>query len=655
MFAFQDRAISKLAPVLAGLWAGVLAVGALGAQANKPAEANPTLSTRVVAYQIEARLDVVKKTLDASETLTYRNLTGQLLQEFPFHLYLNAFQPQSTFMGEVRRDYPGFEWKDEYRGLIEVKSFQVVGQGDLTSQMKFIQPDDGNPLDRTVFQVRVPRRVAPNAEVQFKMLFHAKLPEIQARTGAKRDFFMVAQWFPKVGVWWKGAWNCHQFHDTTEFFADFGTYDVKLTVPRNYVLGASGEEVAQISNPDGMKTVAYRGGDIHDFAWTAWPDFRIVDDAWTGSAGAVKIRLLMSPEHLAQASRYLRALKGTLERFDRWYGPYPYKQITLVDPPHGAMRAGGMEYPTLFTAGTTCWMPKGLRLPELVTVHEFGHQYWYGMVATNEFEEAWLDEGINSYTEVKVMDSLYGRAGSAIDLWGVTLSDADYERCDYLGMPDTDPLTRRAYQFMTGGAYGAVSYGKTATMLLTLEGMIGEEALRGALDTYFMRYRFTHPTGDDFLRTVQEVSGRDLRWFYDQVVYGTQVLDYAVQSIRSERVDWFEENPPHAKKGETLYRSTVLVRRRGDFVFPLQVEVRFDNGEKLREQWDGRDRWIRYTYLKKAKIVSAEIDPDHKVWLDRNLFNNSRTSKPNRGGTLKLANTWLFVTQFFAQLLAWLC
>ena len=112
--------------------------------------------------------------------------------------------------------------------------------------------------------------------------------------------------------------------------------------------------------------------------------------------------------------------------------------------------------------------------------------------------------------------------------------------------------------------------------------------------------------------------------------------------------------PPAEKKGETLYRSTVLVRRKGDFIFPVEVKVKFDNGERVREKWDGRDRWIRYTYQKKAKIVSAEIDPDHRVWLDANLFNNSLTREPNRAATRKLSNYWLFLTQLFAQLLAWM-
>jgi hypothetical protein len=621
---------------------------------------------RVVAYQIEARLDAVKKTLDATETLTYQNLTGRPLEEFPFHLYLNAFQPKSTFMRETRLGNPAFTWNEKNFGSIEVRSFEASGFGNL--KQEFIQPDDGNSDDRTVFRVRLPKPLAPGAQIQFKIAFHDQLPQVFARTGYKRNFFMVAQWFPKVGVWWHGAWNCHQFHRNTEFFADFGTFDVKVTVPQSFVLGSSGDLVSSVVHPDGTKTVTYHAEDIHDFPWTAAPDFHLIEDSWTGtvrlrspslsevegSAGTVKIHLLMSPGHLGQAGRYLQSLKGTLDRFDRWYGPYPYDRITVVDPPHGAGRAGGMEYPTLITAGTAWWMPAGLRVPELVTIHEFGHQYWYGMVATNEFEEAWLDEGINSYTEVKIADSLYGPGRSVLDLWGLTADDAGYQRLSYISLPDTDPMTRYAYQFMNGGAYAGITYGKTATVLLTLEGMIGEETLRRALHTYFMRYRFTHPTGEDFLKTLEEVSGRDLRWYFNQAVYGTNILDYEILSLSSDRVDWYEKKPAAPRPGQTLYRDTVLVHRKGDFLFPVTVEIKFDNGEKIREHWDGRDRWVRYSYEKKAEVVSAEIDPDHQLWLDRDLFNNSRTAKPNRQASRKIEAYWLVVTQFLAQLVAWL-
>jgi hypothetical protein len=611
-----------------------------------------TLSERVVAYRITARLDAQKKTIDATETLTYRNLTGRPLDAFPFHLYLNAFHPESTFYRELHRQGGRSPWEEEHRGSIEVKKLEVAGQGDLTSAIEFIQPDDDNVKDKTVFQVRLPKAIAPGASVEFRIVFQDKLPETVARTGYERDFVFAAQWFPKVGVWWRGAWNCHQFHANTEFFADFGTFDVELTVPQNYIVGSTGNEISSVANSDGTKTLTLHAEDIHDFSWTADPHFQVYDDSWQGSAGTVKIRVLMQPDHERSAPRYIHALKGTLQKFDEWYGPYPYDRITVVDPAHGSA-AGGMEYPTLITGDTAWLMPRGVLLPELVVEHEFGHQYWYGMVASNEFEDAWLDEGINSYTEVKIMDALYGAGRSAINRWGLTLGDADFQRLTYLIEPESDPMTRSAWQYMNGAAYGGVTYGKTASVLLTLESIIGEETLRRAISAYFMRYRFTHPTEEDFLKTVEEVSGQNLRWYFDQAVYGTQVLDYSVESIVSERADWFVENREE-KKGEKFYRSHVLVRRMGDFVFPVEVEIKFDDGETLREHWDGKDRWMRFTYLKKSRVASATVDPGRRVLLDRNLFNNSKTRDADARATRKLANLWRVLVQMLGQALAWL-
>jgi aminopeptidase N len=461
---------------------------------------------------------------------------------------------------------------------------------------------------------------------------------------------MGAQWFPKVGVWWRGAWSCHQFHRSAEFFSDFGTYLVKLTVPRELVLGATGEQVASADNADGTRTVTFRADDVHDFAWAADPRFEVREDVWRGGSAPVRIRLLMQPDHLKQVPRWLFALEGALDRFQHWYGPYPYGQLTVVDVPHGA-RASGMEYPTLITVGTRSWMPAAVRAPEVEVIHEFSHQYWYGMVATNEAEEAWLDEGLTTYTTTKVLDSLYGPRTSYASLGSIKVGMAELLRLQYRDEADTDPLARPAWQYLTNSAYQAVNYGKAACVLLTLEGLVGEERLRNALRAYFRRHRFTHPTGEDFAHVVEETTGQDLRAFFDQAVRGTQVLDYEVLSLDWDPVEWFW--PAAGAEGD-LFRSAVVVHRRGDFILPVEVEVRFDDGDTVREKWDGRDRWVRYTYDRKSRAVSAQVDPEGKVWLDRSLLNNGLAIASDSRATRKLANRWLFLTQLLGQCLAWL-
>jgi hypothetical protein len=616
------------------------------------------MSERVVHYEIDAKYDAGKHIVDATEVLTYHNLTGQPLDHFPFHLYQNAFQPNATWVRETKveggRDVSYEKWEDKDYGSEEIRSLEVVGQGDLTANVQYIQPDDGNKDDKTVVDVHLPKPVAPGEYVQFKIAFQTKFPETQARSGWKRDFVLGGQWFPKVGVFWHGAWNCHQYHAFTEFFADFGVYDVKLTVPQIEVVGASGVKVGEVNNPDNTKTVAYHGDDIHDFAWTASPRYKVKEDGvYRGQMGPVQMRILMQPAHWSQVGRHEKILRESLEQFESRYGPYPYKTITLVDPE--SAEAGGMEYPTFITGDTSWFMPDGLYGPELVIEHEFGHQYWYGMVATNEFEDAWMDEGINSYSEVKVLDSILGKNTSILNMAGATLSEREMQRLGYISAADVDPIVQNAYAYYNNDSYFGITYGKTASVLLTLEGIIGEDTMAKAMRTYFMKYRFTHPTKEDFLKTIEEVSGRDLRWYFYQAIYGSPVMDYKVLRIESFPVNWYEEKKSAFQKEDknTVYRSFVWLQRKEDFVMPVDVEVKFENGEKVREHWDGVSRWTRFTYEKKTKVESAEIDPDHTIQIDRNDFNNSYTAEANGKPARKVTNYWVFLTQWLGQALAW--
>jgi hypothetical protein len=616
------------------------------------------MSERVVHYELDAKYDAAKHIVDATEVLTYHNLTGHALDHFPFHLYQNAFQPNSTWIRESKiagsRDVSYEKWEAKEYGSEEIKSLEVVGEGDLTSQVQYIQPDDGNKDDKTVVDVHLPKVIAPGAYVQFKIAFQTNFPETQARSGWKRDFVLGGQWFPKVGVFWHGAWNCHQYHAFTEFFADFGVYDVKLTLPQFEVVGASGVKVGEVNNSDSTKTVSYHGDDIHDFAWTASPRYRVKEDGvFQGQMGPVQMRILMQPAHWSQVERHENILRESLEHFESWYGPYPYKTITLVDPE--SAEAGGMEYPTFITGDTNWFMPAGIYLPEIVVEHEFGHQYWYGMVATNEFEDAWMDEGINSYTEVKVLDSILGEKTSGINMAGATIGEREQQRLGSIGVADLDPIAEKAYDYYSFDSYGGITYGKTASVLLTLESIIGEDTMAKAMRTYFMKYRFTHPTKADFLNTIQEVSGKDLKWYFDQAIYGSPVMDYKVLRLESYPVNWYEKKGNAFEKEDknTVYRSYVWLQRKEDFVMPVEVEIKFDNGEKVREHWDGVSRWTKFTYEKKAKVESAEIDPDHKIQIDRNDFNNSYTEEANPKPARKLENFWMFLTQWVAQALTW--
>ncbi len=236
-------------------------------------------SPRNASYSIDVRLDHLNRTLHGRETIRWRNISNQPTSELQFHLYWNAWRDTSstwlrerrlagndaagaaTMRGDRRRSPPS--------GLKQPDGTLL----DLTRQQRFIAPDDGNTADRTVMAVSLPREVAPFEVVEVVLEWRAKVPRTFARTGYVNDYYFIAQWFPKLGVLEDGGWNTHQFHSATEFYSDYGSYDVRIIAPRHFVVGASGFEAQRIDNVDGTTTHHYRAEDVHDFAWTASPRF----------------------------------------------------------------------------------------------------------------------------------------------------------------------------------------------------------------------------------------------------------------------------------------------------------------------------------------------------------------------------------------------
>ena len=620
------------------------------------------LSPRLANYQIDVTLDPATKKLTGRETLTWRNSSNDVIRELPFHLYLNAFRnDKSTFMresgGQLRGDEIDRSAKESSYGFIDIVSMKTRNGEALPYQ--FIQPDDANRDDRTVVRVLLSKPVGPGETIVLDIQFRAKLPKIFARTGFSRDYFLVGQWFPKIGVYepagtrysTQGQWNCHQFHADSEFYADYGVYDVNITTPKEYWVGATGLMTGEKAGPKNTKTTRWHAEDVVDFAWTASPHFQVVDGQWKRpSGGAVKIELLMQPEHLHQAGRHLDAAKRALAYFDKHLGRYPFPNLTVVDPPLHASGSAGMEYPTFITAGTAWFLPDGARFPEIVTVHEFGHQYFMQLLASNEFEEAWLDEGFNQYYEGRIMDDWYGSRSSQIDLFGFRMGDLESSRDSYVHQdnPAIGSSFGNTWQ-LPEGQYGVLTYSKTATWLRTLEGLVSRRVMDEIMQAYLIRWRFKHPNAQSFIDIVNEIVpkrlgqryGPDMNWFFDQALYGDKVVDYQLRSIKN-------------KKQGSRQQSTITVQRNGDGQMPVDVRVHFDNGKELRLFWDGKARQRTFTLTEKADVVWATVDPEQKIYMDTNLNNNSLTLKPSSAPAAKFATKFLFWVENWMQWLAWL-
>ncbi|HEV2984597.1 MAG TPA: M1 family metallopeptidase [Vicinamibacterales bacterium] len=627
----------------------LLVVGSGAVSVSVPASAAEALSPRNANYTIAARLDPASRTITGSETIVWRNITTTTATELRFHLYWNAWKDtRSTFMREAQlgsgSGRQSFRRPDEW-AHIEVSAIRMSAPAaaDLTTAQRFVAPDDDNPNDETVMAVSLPQPIGPGGSVTLELAWSAHVPRTFARTGVIGNFFFIAQWFPKLGVLEDDGWNCHQFHAHTEFFSDYGVYDVALRVPQGWVVGATGLQRDRRDNGDGTTTHRYVQEDVHDFAWTTSPDYLERAARFEHpTLPPVDMRLLLQPEHAAQADRHFDATRTTLKYYGEWFGPYPYGHITIVDPAFQS-GAGGMEYPTLFTAGTRWIAPAQVTTPEGVTVHEAGHQFWYGIVGNNEFEDAWMDEGINTFATARAVAQVYDPNFLALRYFGgfipwvvkdITLMRetegnrlAGYRRDAKADVPSTP--TFRYYPPTSG----SITYNKTALWLNTMERLLGWPVFQRILATYFERWKFKHPKPRDFFDAANQVAGRDLGWYFDQVYESSNVVDYGVQDISvttdaAGTTDSSDTSDTSDASDREQWHSRVTARRYGEAVFPVDIVVSFENGEKVTEHWDGKYRWKLYAYDRPSPVLSAAVDPDRILLLDVNYTNNSMTRRP---------------------------
>lgn len=611
------------------LVSAALCLSATFAASSAQTPAPAALSPRNANYTLTADLDDAAHVINGSGTIRWRNITKNPTSELRFHLYWNAWRDdKSSWIKETalgRVSMAGRPAAD--RGSIDLKTLTLGGQ-DLLGVSKFIAPDDGNADDRTVLQVPLSKAVAPGESIELNVSWTSHVPRPYSRTGVLGHYYFIAQWFPKLGVLEDAGWNCHQFHAATEFFSDFGNYDVTLTTPRGWNIGTTGVQAAAAPPASGDRmSTSFSAHDVHDFAWTTSPDFVVTTrDFNEPGLPPVTMRLLLQKEHSTeeQIDRHFNSTAIALRNYGKWFGPYPYEQITIVDPATVFNEAaqggstGGMEYPTLFTAGSRWKLLAHELRPESVTIHEAGHQFWYGIVATNEFENAWMDEGFNTFSTARAIAADIDPQIATVERYFGGFVPWAYEDARWTREVDGDRLnayrlvasfdqqSTPTWQYWPGSA-GAITYNKTALWLNTLEKMIGWEKTQKILATYFERWKFKHPGPQDFFAVANEVSGTDLTWFFDEVYRSSATFDYAVGQVTGD---------------------TVAIRRIGDGVMPVDIKVTFAGGSSKTERWDGADRWRVMSFPGAGKITTVEVDPNAVLLLDVNRTNNSWTAKP---------------------------
>jgi hypothetical protein len=570
--------------------------------------------------RLSARLDPVAHTIQGEGEIRWTNRSERPVQEIYWHLYLNAFEHARTAflrsrLGAGRGGQLPGTW-----GNLKLTRLTVRSPSEPATLARDVLPalaqhSPGDPEDRTDLLLPLPGPCAPGESLIFGVAFTSTLPTIVERTGYLDTFHMVGQWFPKPARLRKdGSWSHFPFLRLSEFDADFGGYDVTLEVPSGYTVGATGAQV-EAREEAGWRKVRYVQEDVHDFAWTAWDRFRERELTLEG----VKVRVLYPEGHGPSVTRQLDGLGVALRCMRRRLGPYPYGTLTVVQPPTGASEAGGMEYPTLITTGGPWSGPPLLRASETVTVHEFGHQYFYGLLASDEHRHPFLDEGVNTLVEGLCLREGYGD-GSLLEAPGLSVDFFAGARWMALDAGHDHAVAHGAASFPTAGHYGRLVYFRAAILLATLRNAFGEDRFDGALSGYARAQRFRHPEPADLLAPFARVEPA-MAAALDEGLHRRGWIDLAVVALQPT---W------------------TVIARRGTLRLPTEVRLRFADGSEKTERWDGDAEWIRFDVDGSPELRSVEVDPARKILLDEDWSNNARSLRPAALGlgTLERAAFW---------------
>lgn len=627
------------------------------------------LSNRMANYQIDCVLDHNAKKVDATQSILWVNPSPDTIHELRFYMYMNAFKnAQSSYLDGVNLRAFGLnleERKPEEWGYIEVTKCIRNGKSIL-NRAKYIQPNDGNEMDESVLSIPLEEAILPYDTLRLDMAFVTKLPRTIVRSGYSRgNFFLFVHWFPQLGVFEKNRqgewdWNCHQFLRNTEFYADFGNYEVSMTTAEELVVGASGCQIDEVKLDAGFTKRTFHIEDVIDFAWTAYPRFEVIEDTWEH----VDIKLLIAPEHKSLSKRLIRALKHALGYLTDHVGEYPYPTITVMNPPLHGLRSGMMEYPTFITCGSFYNMPGGVRTLESLLIHEFAHQYFMGILASNEKEEAWMDEGFVTYFEDAIMEDMMGNEKSLIDIFGIEIDNGEFTRLEYSGLdnPGSGIIDQPGWEIKSH--YKELVYSKTATVLATLKGIIGEGRMDKLIKSYFEAYKFTHPKGQEFIdhacglfqKDLMEEMDFDLRHYFEQTLRRSDICQYSVVSVSSNRVgdtsysadkEVIRSSVSH--EGELKYLNRFTIQRKGEISVPQEIRLTFSNGKSEWIKWSGKEELKEYKILASDELVSIELDPERKILLDLNMNDNSITLRQSKSAIVKLGAKAIFWIQNILQ------
>jgi len=547
-----------------------------------------------VQYEMHVSLDTGEKMLTGAETIRYTNNSPDALDRIYIHLYPNAYRNRHTpFMEHYRRRFNLniVDVPSSRRGWLEISDVSVDGQ---SVEVR---------IDETVARIDLPSPLPPGSSVNLSFDFESKVRKQLGRAGYSGDHYDFAQWYPKVAVYDENGWHADPWV-TGEFYGEFGSFDVHLDVPDNFVIAATGVlksgdagwdynppgEKNDIRKPTGRKTVHFQASDVHDFAWCADPTY-VVESASVGDVDVHSFYRRSNASTWADSS--LAHGVRAIEWLERKFGKYPYPQVSVCD----ALLGGGMEYPMLVMDGTA---------NESLVVHEIGHIYFFGILANDEFKEAWMDEGFTTFQTQWFKESRYGPWGDRGQLNWYQRMTPQYKLWEGF-REQVFYLQRRGYGERVSRpsdeyvhSYGTHVYRKAALVLNAVQYAAGEQGFDQIMQDYYDKWQLKHVNEERFRGSVEEFSHTDLTRQFEQWLHTRKTVDYRLTGVKTREID-----------GRLL--TQVEIQREGELYLPIEVHFKMEDGSVEKRRVDGKLRNIKQTFELPGRPKSTAVNPDNEI------------------------------------------
>ena len=457
-----------------------------------------------VDMNIKVALNDRDHALNGEIKMQYFNNSPDTLRFIWIHLWPNAYKNDRTAFSDQllengRTDF--YFSNDNQRGYINQLNFKVDDA---------IANTEDHPQHQDIIKLILPKPLAPSNKILIETPFHVKLPEYFSRSGHINQSYQITQWFPKPAVYDSKGWHAIPYLDQGEFYSEFGTYNVQITLPDNYKVAATGILKNSTKN-DLLKTLNYQQNNVHDFAWFADKDFEVLHDTLKLASKTIDVYAYYNNANKKYWANSIDYIKAAIKTKSQWLGEYPYAIVTVVEKA-GKNDGGGMEYPTITLISKT----SDKKMLDYLINHEVGHNWFYGILASNERQHPWMDEGMNSYYDNRYAQLQYGNSG--LDIFegtGTFFKNRKPENFEntllqtLIGIKKDQPIETTSETFNETN-YNLIAYSKTARWMQLLEKELGTALFDSIMHVYYEKYKFKHPYPSDFKATAETISGKNL-------------------------------------------------------------------------------------------------------------------------------------------------